>query len=157
MRHHAIAVLLLGLSCFVGSESALAALHIEGPASYTPGDIIELTIVGDSSVNGDGLPPYLEAGLLGVALTIDPSLSLVSSIVGTLMDSDTGAFPNDSWLTSALPGTCGEGGFAANECVAVHAFDSYNLGSGSLDLIPSTLTIFQFDTTGASGLLHFSC
>jgi hypothetical protein len=155
MRHHAITVLLLGFSLLVRPESALAALHIEGPASYTPGDIVELTILGDSSVNGDGLPPYLETGYLEVALTIDPSLSVVSSSAGTLMKGDTGS-PGDSWLNTALAGTCGEGGFAANECVAVNAFDSYNFGSGMLGLIPSTLSVFQFDTTGASGPLHFS-
>jgi len=119
-----------------------AALDLEGPGSYTPGDMITITVTGDSEgAEGEGI---------SVLLTIDDALALVSVDRGTLQSSDPFF---EEWMHTPASGTCGTIGLAANQCFAVDAFVTYTIGR--IDLLPSTLTTWQFDTTGATGDLLF--
>ncbi len=131
------------------SVPAAAGLNIEAPATYRPGDPVTLTLTGDSEGR--------EAPLLGALLTVDPSLDLESATAGTLSDSGMRYGQFFYWAQTALVGTCGVGPYLeSNECVAVDAFSAGSINSYPLDLIPSTLSTFTFDTTDATGDILFS-
>jgi PEP-CTERM motif len=115
-----------------------------GSSYYVPGDILTVTISG----NSEGLT----SAFISLILTFDPSLSLVSSTAGVLADSD----PNLFWQQTAFTGTCGLGGYAPNECRALDAYEYVSFGGVPIDLLPSTFSTFQFDTSSAPGIFEIS-
>ena len=118
--------------------SASAGLNLEAPTSYMPGDVITITVAGDSEGR--------EAVSISLLMTVDEELTLVSVNRGTLYSSDSSV---QEWMHAPVSGTCGTIGLAANQCFAVDAFTTYT--GQRADLLPSTLTTWQFDTTGATG------
>jgi hypothetical protein len=136
------ALLIFAAMSFV-APVATAELAIDAPATYTPGDLLTITLRGDSEGR--------EAIEMLVELTFDPTLQVASRSAGTLNDSS----PFFSWLRPSSDLECGAAAPGAslgeNQCIAVHAFETY----GPLDLLPSTLSTWQFDTTNASGDLVF--
>jgi len=126
----------------LGSEPSSAVLDLEAPTRYTPGDVITITVTGDSEGKEDSA--------ISSVLTIATDLTLVGVALGTLHSSHPFI---EEWTHTGTSGTCGATDLAANECLAVDAFtDSF---FRSIDLLPSTLTTWQFDTTGATGDLLF--
>jgi hypothetical protein len=123
--------------------AAFAGLNLEAPATYVPGEIITITVTGDSEGR--------IAAEFRVSITFDDALAVASVERGDL---DNTGF--DWWLFAGATGLCGPdvSGFPPNRCLAVDAFTSY-VGSTRVDLLPSTLTTWQFDTTGATGDLLF--
>jgi hypothetical protein len=122
--------------------SVSAGQNLDAPASYTPGDIITITVTGDSESR--------QSTAISALLTIDADLTLVNVELGALNRS-TGF--NEDWIHTGTSGTCGTIGLASNECLAVDAFGEY--GFETIDLLTSTLTTWQFDTTNATGNLLF--
>jgi hypothetical protein len=120
-----------------------AGLNLDAPASYTPGDILTITVTGDSE--------GAEDTLMSALMIVEEPLTLVSVTHGTLHSSDP-IYPE--WLHTGVSGTCGSAGLAPNECLAVDAF-TYFTFPPPIDLLPSTLTTWQFDTTNATGNLLF--
>ncbi len=84
-------------------------------------------------------------------LTVHPALSYIASSVGALNDSS----PFFYWEPTGVSATCGASGLAANVCVGVDAF-TYQFLQDGIDLLPSNLSTFTFDTTNATGDLFFS-
>jgi hypothetical protein len=86
-----------------------------------------------------------------VELTFEETLVIVDRSPGALNDSS--AF--QAWGRTHRDLQCGAAatglGLSDNQCLAVDAFESY----GPLDLLPSTLSTWQFDTTNALGDLVF--
>jgi len=124
---------------------ASAVPNIEAPASYVPGQVIALTVTEDSE--------GATASVIRALLTVDPALTLVSGTPGVLNDS---APTPTYWAQGGPVGDCGMSGLPANQCLAVDAFEYIHLGSYPIDLLTSTLSTWQFDTTGATGDLLFS-
>jgi hypothetical protein len=125
-------------------NTASAGLAIDAPLTYTPGDVLTVTLRGDSE-GGASVSMQVE-------LTFEETLGIVDRSAGTLNDSS--AF--QAWGRTHRDLQCGAAatglGLADNQCMAVDAFESY----GPLHLLPSTLSTWQFDTTGALGDLVFS-
>jgi hypothetical protein len=135
--------LLLAAMLLAAPSTAIAGLAIDAPSTYTPGDVVTITLRGDSEGR-------FEFSML-VELTYEETLDIVGRSAGTLEDSN--AFL--SWFRASTDLQCGAAapslGLADNQCIAVHAFETY----GPLDLLPSTLSTWRFDTTNASGDLVF--
>ena len=138
LRSFAVAFVAL----LLGPEPSSAALELDAPGSYTPGDVITIAVAGDSEGG--------QSTAISVLLTIDADLTLVNVELGALNRS---AGFNEDWTHTGASGTCGTVSLAANECLAVDAFGEY--GFETIDLLASTLTTWQFDTTGATGDLLF--
>jgi hypothetical protein len=124
---------------------AMAELAIDAPATYTPGDLLTITLRGDSEGR--------KAIEMLVELTFDPALQVASRSAGVLEDSV--AFESWSRISSDL--SCGDAGLlqAENQCVAVQALSFFSFPEVPIDLLPSTLSTWQFDTTNAHGDLVF--
>jgi hypothetical protein len=124
---------------------ATAELAIDAPATYTPGDLLTITLRGDS----DGR----EAIEMLVELTFDTALQVASRSAGDLEDSV--AF--EAWSRISADLTCGDPDLlqSANQCVAVQALSFNSFPEVPIDLLPSTLSTWQFDTTNARGDLVF--
>jgi hypothetical protein len=123
--------------------TATALLAIDAPATYTPGDVLTITLQGDSEGR---------ASLsMVVELTFEETLEVAGRSAGTLEDSSAGR----NWIRTSRDLQCGAAAsglsLAENQCIAVDAAETY----GPLDLLPSTLSTWQFDTTNASGDLVF--
>jgi len=136
--------LLLAAMFLAAPSTAIAGLAIDAPATYTPGDMVTITLRGDSEGRA--------SVSMQVELTFEETLGIVDRSAGTLNDSSEfrawGRTSRDLQCGAAATGL----GLADNQCMAVDAFESY----GPLDLLPSTLSTWQFDTTGARGDLVFS-
>ncbi len=138
--HRCSLALIAALLC---SVPASAGLNIEAPATYTPGDLITLTLTGDSEGR--------TAAIIRALLIVEPNLELVSGAAGMLYDSNSSFY----WSQTAEVGTCGPGGLPPDTCTAVDAFEA-TVGVAAFDLLPSTLSTWHFDTTHATGDLYFS-
>jgi hypothetical protein len=130
-----LAALLVAAPSTVNAGLAIA------PATYTPGNVLTLTLLGDSEGRAS-------LSML-VELTFEETLEVVGRSAGTLNDSSAGR----NWIRASRDLQCGAAvsGLAENQCIAVDAFETY----GPLDLLPSTLSTWQFDTTNAHGDLVF--
>lgn len=134
----------------VTPQAAFAALIIDAPASYTPGDIVTVEISGDSE--------GAIADAYWVNLEIDPNVSVLSGTRNITKPSSTfvGVLDGEerflTWESSSIIGRCGIVGLAPNECVAGSGYELF-LRPRELDMTLSILSTFQIDTTGASGPL----
>ena len=136
--------LLLAALLLAAPSTAIAGLAIDAPATYTPGDMVTITLRGDSEGRAS-------LSML-VELTFEETLEVVGRSAGTLNDSSS----HQNWFRASRDLRCGAEvsgpSLTENQCIAVDAFETY----GPLDLLPSTLSTWQFDTTGALGDLVFS-
>jgi hypothetical protein len=136
--------LLLSLPASAGVHATFEGLTLEG--NYTPGNDVTITVIG----NSEGL----ESALIQLILTVDPALILIESSAGTLADSDPD--PDRFWANTGVMGTCGGGIYPPSHCWALDAFENDSFGLEPIDLLPSTMSMFRFDTSNASGPLTFS-
>jgi len=129
--------LLAGMLPLLGSISASAARLevLVSSASVAPGDPLSVSVLGDSE---------------GETSRIAGAILLYS---GDVLPSDaTGPFellttnPDALWFATPLMGRCGLAEDPASSCRAVDAFTDPSIRS---DLLPGTLTIFDFDTSSA--------
>jgi len=138
-------------AALAGPTSARAGLAIHGPATYTPGEVITITLTGDSEGR---LDPFL-----GAVIGFSARRGVVAPVAATRGALAT-SFSASVWLHyfySANVDSCGAvGGLSASECLAVHATESYLPEFRPIDLLPSTLSTWQFDTTDARGDLLFT-
>jgi len=123
--------------------TARAILSIDAPATYRPGDVLEIEIRGDSEGR--------RSLFASTRLTFDSALQVLGSTTGPLPTSDL----PQVWLRTGADGLCGDDrlGLDANQCVALDAF-AYDLPT-PIDLLPATLSTWQFDTSDATGDLTF--
>jgi hypothetical protein len=133
-----------------GSLSAQAGLAIHGPATYTPGEVITITLTGDSEGRLDAL--------MHAVVAFSAERGVVEPVAATRGDLETSAgvlywlhFPGSGSVDG-----CGTFGLATNACLAVSAYEAYLLEGTPTDLLPSTLSTWQFDTTDARGDLVFT-
>lgn len=138
-----LAVVILAALCW--PEIAAAGLTVTAPAQYTPGDEITVTISGDSEGR--------TAVLMRALLAFDASLDVVSGSPRFPLD-DTS--PLLSWSYTGAMARCGIGLLAPTQCVAADAFEFTTFAAASVDLLPSQLSVFRFDTTQATGDLVFT-
>jgi hypothetical protein len=144
----------VALSAVLSSPtSAHAGLAIHGPATYTPGEVITITLTGDSEGRLD--PSFAAV----IAFSAERGVvTPVAATRGDLIDSAVQHY----WIHLPYSGSVDSCGailirsLAANECLAVDAFNAYLLSPVPADLLPSTLSTWQFDTTDARGDLLFT-
>jgi hypothetical protein len=131
-----LATLAMVLMLFGQSTSAARLDVLASATSIRPGDALSITVTGDS----EGARAFLIRVLLEYSGVVDPS-------------NDPGPFvlnsgSTDEWTVLPQTGRCDV--TSVGSCVAVDAASlAIPAGGPALELLPSTLSVFAFDTRAA--------
>ena len=133
------------LAMWIASTQVATAARLDVLASTTsirPGDALSITVAGDS----EGATDELIRVLLAYDGPIEPSNAPGPFVLNTNPPSE---YPGATWTALVQTGRCDV--TPAGTCVAVDAASSYffPIFGPSLELLPSTLSVFAFDTSAA--------
>lgn len=129
--------LIASISLLFGLPISAARLDVVASStSIAPGDALSITVLGDSEGETAGLM-FARLHYSGPVIANDAEGPFV-------LESSPS---DDQWnVFGSQHGVCGRPEDPPMTCIAVSAFTDF----GALDLLPSTLSVFAFDTSGAA-------
>jgi hypothetical protein len=133
----------MAMSLVLGQAASAARLDVLASAdSIRPGDALSITVTGDS----EGAVAHLIRVLLEYDGLVEPSDAPGPFVLNTNPPSP---YPGAEWTALAQTGSCDV--VPVGTCVAVDAASLYlfPISGPSLELLPSTLSVFAFDTSAA--------